>query len=87
MTVDIASSTSPQLKLINELDRGWVERDVSLLAKPLHEDFHLIIHPQTLDKPVVSKDEWLANIAEVFKTPILFEKASYTGCYSNFPLN
>lgn len=82
MVVDLGSYTSPQIKLIHEFDLAMHERNLDLLAKYLHKDFRHVTHPKSVGKPPIIKDEWLATMAEVFSTPIQYEKASYTGRHS-----
>lgn len=83
MVVDLESYyASPQIKLIGEFDQAMIERNLNLLAKYLHKDYRHVIRPQSLGKPPVNRDEWLATMAEVFSSPIQFEKASYTGSHS-----
>ncbi|KAF8126582.1 hypothetical protein EV363DRAFT_1525688 [Boletus edulis] len=82
MTVDLESYASPQIDLFKELDRAVLTRDLSLLAKPLHKDYHLVIHPPSLGKLPINRDEWLATMAEILSTPMQFERASYNGYHS-----
>ena len=77
MVVDVASHNSPQMNLVNECDRGMIERDLNLVAKPLHKDFRYLTHPQSLGKPPMNRDEYLAQTAEVLKTPVRFENVSH----------
>lgn len=81
MVVHLESYASPQIKLINELDQAWIARNASLLAKCLHKNYRFVTLPQSLGKPSVNRDEWLAIMAGVLSGTIQFE-ASYTGCYS-----
>ena len=82
MVVRLETYDSPQIKLISELDRAMLERNVSLVAKLLHRDYRHITLPQSLGKPPVNRDEWLATITEILSSPIQIEKASYTRCHS-----
>ncbi|KAG6375878.1 hypothetical protein JVT61DRAFT_2743 [Boletus reticuloceps] len=82
MAVDLESYTSPQVELFKELDRAAHAKDLSLLAKPLHKDFHHVIHPRSLGKLPINRDEWLSTMAETWSAPMQFERASYTGCHS-----
>lgn len=81
MVVDVASHNSPQMNLVNECDRGMIERDLNLVAKPLHKDFRYVTHPQSLGKPPMNRDEYLAQTAEVLKTSVRYENVSYTRCH------
>lgn len=60
---NLFSSESPQIKLINEWYRGLKERNLDLIAKPLHKDHVRITHPKSLGKPVQTKEEWLQEFA------------------------
>ena len=82
MVVHLENYASPQTKLVNELVQAMVEKNMSLFAKHLHKDYRHIILPQSLGKPPINRDEWLATIAEILSSPFQFGKASYTGCYS-----
>jgi len=62
---DLPSSSSPQLRVVNEFVRGFDERNVDILAKTLHKDFRRIIYPRSLGAPELTKDEWLKNMREV----------------------
>ncbi|KAF8126580.1 hypothetical protein EV363DRAFT_1224489, partial [Boletus edulis] len=85
MAVDLESYASPQIDLFKELDRAALAKDLSLLAKPLHKDYHHVIHPPSLGKLPVNRDDWLASMAEAFNTPMQFERASYTGATQSSP--
>jgi len=73
MTVDLQSYASPQMELIKEFLRAIRAEDLSLLAKTLHKDFHHVIHPQSLGKPPVNRDDWVATMVEAFSTPFQLE--------------
>jgi len=73
MAVDLQSYTSPQMELTKKLVRAVRAGDLSLLAETLHKDFHHVINPQSLGKPPVNRDEWLATMAEAFNASFQLE--------------
>jgi len=62
---DPPSSESPQLQLVNEFSRGFVEGDVNHLAKYLHRDFRRTVYPRSLGVQEYAREEWLKDMAEV----------------------
>ena len=76
------NSESPQIKLINEWTRGFVERDLDLIAKALHKDFRRITYPRSIGKPEETGKEWLESFGGFL--PFCTEvEVSYTSYYSN----
>ena len=79
--VNLESYDSPQIKLIQEFDRGFLARDANILAKPLHNNFRHIVYPRSLGVPAANKEEWLRSMNYVLNSPIRFSDVSYTNCY------
>ena len=63
--VNPGSSDSPQVKLMYELDSGFVKRDLDIIAKQLHKDYRHITHPRSLGMPEQTREEWLKHFAWV----------------------
>ena len=55
------------MKLINEWHRGFKEGNMDLIAQPLHKDHRRVTYPRSLGKPEQTREEWLAQLASVFK--------------------
>jgi len=62
---DAVNSDSPQVKIMREWGRGFVERDLDLLEKHLHKDFRHFTYPQSLGISEETREEWLKHIAGV----------------------
>lgn len=75
---------TPELKLLAEWNRGFKERNLDLLAEPLHKDFLRHTYPRSLGKPVQTKEEWLENFGKVINFSTEFE-VSYAGCRLELP--
>ena len=56
-------SDSPQLKLMNEWNKGFQERDINHLMNLLHEDFRNVTYPGSLNEPDATKEEWYQRTA------------------------
>ena len=74
----LESYSSPQIKLIHEFDRGFLEKDVKIIGKPLHKDFRHIVYPRSLGVPAETKEEWLKKMEGIFNSPAKFNEVSYT---------
>ena len=74
------SSNSPQVNLIQEWGQGFHQRDLSLLEKALHKDFHYITYPRSLGRPDRTKEEWLEQFGGVLKLWTAAPVVSYIGC-------
>jgi len=59
-------STSPTTKLVLDWGQGFEKRDTDHLAKYLHKDFRHITYPRSLKRPELNKDEWIAQMSEIF---------------------
>lgn len=73
---------TPQVKLVEEWHRGFNERNLDLLAKPLHKDFRRYTYPQSIGQAVQTKEEWLERFAGVIKFSTDFE-VSYPRCHTS----
>jgi len=73
------SGDSPQLKIANELRRGYEEKDLSVLVKHLHKDFRRFTYPKSIGQPERNKEEWLKHVAGVmdFATALEVGYTSY----------
>lgn len=56
---------SPQVKLMHEWGRGYVERDIDLIAANLHKDYHHIIYPRSLGMPEETREQYLQHMKGV----------------------
>jgi hypothetical protein len=74
--VNLETHESPQVRLLHEFDRGFLEKDISILEKPLHKDFRHVVYPKSLGVPVVNREEWLKHMGNVFDSPIKFSDVS-----------
>ena len=66
-------SDSPQIQLFNEFNRGFKERSVDLLGKPLHKDFRRCTYPRSLNQPEQNKEEWLKHFGGIIAFTTGFE--------------
>ena len=78
----MSSSLSPEVQLIYEWRRAFEERDITLLASVLHDDFRHVIYPKSIHQKTQTKDEFVDQLAEVFPTWTKLEVSCFS-CPSN----
>ena len=61
------TTDSPQVKLILDWAEGFKKADKDLIAKHLHKDHRRIIYPRSLNRPEVTREEWLSRAGEILK--------------------
>lgn len=76
------NSDSPQIKLFNEFNRGFKEKNLDLIAEHLHKDFRRCTYPRSLNKPEQNREEWLKHFSGIIAFATEFD-VGYTGCFSN----
>jgi hypothetical protein len=59
-------TTDPSLDdILRQMPEAFAKKDVGLVAKHLHKDFHRAIYPRSLGKPNQTGEEWLREMAEM----------------------
>jgi hypothetical protein len=83
MVLNLANHESPQVRLLHEWNRGFLERDRDLLTKHLHKDLCYVVYPRSLSKPDKNRDEWIQAIEEVLAAGIEFPNVCRGRCSLN----
>ena len=63
--VQMSNPDSPQLQVAYEFERGFRERNIDLLAKHTHRNFRRLIHPRSLSRPELGREEWLKAVEKI----------------------
>lgn len=58
--------SAPETKLVLEWGCGFQKKDPDHLAKYLHKDFRHVTYPRSLNRPVQNKEEWIAQMKQIF---------------------
>jgi len=61
------TTNSPQVRLILDWVEGFKDGDLDRIAKHLHKDYRRIVYPRSLNKPEVTRDQFLSRLGEVLK--------------------
>ena len=61
------TSESPQRKVFDEFNEGFMNRDSEIIAKHLHKDFRRFTYPSSLNRPVQNREEWLGHFEMIVK--------------------
>ena len=56
---------SPQVKLLNEFNRGLSELNMDIVGNFFHKDFYNVIYPKSLGVPALNKEACLKHYAEL----------------------
>jgi hypothetical protein len=81
MGLDLANYESPQVRILHEWARGFLEKDRDLLTKHLHKDLCVSIYPRSIGKPDTKRDEWIKVMGEALDANIEFLNVCRGGCY------
>jgi hypothetical protein len=73
---------SPQIKLLNECNQGFKEKNLDILKKCFHKDLRRIVHPRSMGLPEQTRDEWFEVVSGLFGFATEL-KVGYVHCYSN----
>ena len=73
---------SPQIKLINEWNRGFMEKNADILANCVHKDFHRVVLPRSMGQPAQNKEEWIKDITAIISFATEFD-VGYLACHAN----
>ena len=76
------TTDSPQVKLILDWAEGFKKGDKDYIAKHLHKDHRRITYPRSLNRPELTKEEWLARAEEILKCWTAVDVS-----YTSFSLN
>ena len=77
-----ANLNSPQVKLITDWNKGYMELNAEILEKYLHKDFRSIVYPRSLGVMERSKEEWVKHAKGVIGLSTEFD-VGHTPCYPN----
>jgi len=74
--------SSPQIKLINDWNDAFTERNMEVFVSYLHKDFRRSVYPRSLGQPEQNREEALKELSGLlgFVTGI---DVGHTPCYSN----
>ena len=73
---------SPQIKLVNEWNKGFMEMNVDILVKCLHKDFHRVVYPLSIGQPVQDRERWIKDITGIMSFATGFEVGDLA-CHTN----
>ena len=82
---DQESSDSLQTKLFLDCSQAMQTKDLNVIAKYLHKDFHNVSYPRSLGKPEQTKEEWLEEWAGILSLWTGEPDVSYIGCSPDPP--
>ena len=75
-------SESAQVKFIKAWGQGFQKKDLNILASGLHKDFRMATYPKSLNKPVQTKEEWLAELGKIIPLWLETTVSSFCCCLS-----
>ena len=75
---------SPQIHLMREWHKGFVEKNVDLLAKCVTKDFRRVVYPLSIGQPEQNKEQWLRDITGIMAFATGFE-VGYLATQIPFP--
>jgi hypothetical protein len=73
---------SPQIKLINDWNEGFIQMNVDIVGKYLHKDFRRSVYPRSIGQPDQSKEEWLKELSVILGLATEFD-VGHTPYYSD----
>ena len=82
----LASSDSPQVKLVHKWGLAFEKKNLDLIAELLHKDYRHTTYPRSLGKPEKTREEWLEHIAGVISLRTEQDVSRIQSCYQ-LPFN